>query len=52
MIPFLDSEDPEDTPMYATESQEEVFYEDPNLYGAIEGEDYDIVYGGEYQESE
>ena len=52
MNPCLDSEDPEKTPMYATESQEEVFYEEPDLYGAIEGVDYDVVYGGEHNESE
>ena len=38
--------------MYASESQEEVFYEEPNLYGAVEGEDYGIIYVGEFQESE
>ena len=38
--------------MDASKSQEEVFYEEPNLYGAVEGEDYDIVYRGEFQESE
>ena len=38
--------------MYAAESQQEVFYEEPNMYGVVEGVDYNVVYGGEYQESE
>ena len=32
-------------PMYAAECQEDVFYEEPDLFGGFEGVDYDIRYG-------
>ena len=51
MIPFLDSEDPEDVPMYAAECQEDVFYEEPDLLGGVEGVDYKILYGVDENES-
>ena len=51
MIPCLDSEDPGDTPMYAAEWQEDVFYEEPDLSGGIEGVDYEIRYGVDGNES-
>jgi hypothetical protein len=28
-------------------TQEEIFYEEPDLSGGVEGEDYKIVYGAE-----
>jgi hypothetical protein len=37
------SEEPED---------EEIYYEEPNLLGGIEKEDYIIVFGAEYKDLE
>uniref|UniRef100_A0ACD5V743 Uncharacterized protein n=1 Tax=Avena sativa TaxID=4498 RepID=A0ACD5V743_AVESA len=38
------SEDPKHVPMYAAECQEDVFYEEPDLSGGVEGVDYEILY--------
>ena len=51
MIPCLDSEDFEDVPIYAAECQEDVFYEEPDLSGGVEGVDYEIRYGVDENES-
>ena len=50
-MPCLDSEDSEDVPMYAAECQEDVFYEEPDLSGGVEGVDYKIRYGVDDNES-
>jgi hypothetical protein len=41
----LDFEDQEEGALYATEDQDDVFYEEPDLSGGVEGVDYGLVYG-------
>jgi hypothetical protein len=41
----LDSEDQEEGALYAIEDQDDVFYEEPDLSGGVEGVDYGVVYG-------
>ena len=38
-------------PMYAAECQEDVFYEETDLSGGVEGVDYEIRYGVDDNES-
>ena len=44
---FLDCENSDNENLKFGEYNEEVFYEEPDLSGGVEGIDYDIVYGTE-----
>ena len=43
--PCLDSEDQEGGALYKTEGQDDMYYEEPDLSGGVEGVDYGIQYG-------
>ena len=45
--PCLDSEDTEEEALYACINPDNIVYEEPDLSGGIEGEDYYIAYGVE-----
>jgi hypothetical protein len=50
--PCLDSEDQEEEALYANVKQEDIYYEEPDLSGGVEGEDYKIVYGAEEEDEQ
>ena len=51
MNPFLEYEDLEESALNSLGSQEEIYYLEPNLSGAVEGVDYTVQYGGnDYEE--
>jgi hypothetical protein len=45
--PCLDSNDQEEEALSANVNQEDIYYEEPDLSGGVEGEDYKIVYSAE-----
>jgi hypothetical protein len=45
--PCLDSEDQEEEALYVNATQEEIFYEEPDLSDGVEGEYYKIIYSVE-----
>jgi hypothetical protein len=49
--PCLDSEDQEEA-LYANVNQEDIYYEEPDLSGGVEGKDYKIVYGAEEEDEQ
>jgi hypothetical protein len=50
--PCLHSEDQEEEALYANVNQEDIYYEEPDLSGGVEGEDYKIVYGAEEEDEQ
>ena len=50
--PCLDCENNDNENLEFGEYDEEIFYEEPDLFGGIEGIDYGIVYGTEGMEAE
>jgi hypothetical protein len=47
---LLDCEELDEATLNAIEGQQDIFYEEPDLFGGVEGVDYFIHYGASFGE--